>query len=105
MKSRDGSYDGEIVGTPAPGSKFAQLLIGMDTRETQEIMGHAPDRTHTYETGKRWIPFYFGNDARRLEALYAGEGCLTFADGNIWGGAGGDLLKIHVDPTGGCYQP
>lgn len=105
VKSRDGSFEGEVIGTPAPGSKFAKLAIGMRTPEVQEVMTRAPDRSHTYESGKRWIPFYYGNDARRMQALYAGEGCLIFTDGNIWGGAGGDLIQIQVDPSGACYQP
>lgn len=103
--SRDGSYQGEITGSVRPGSRFAQLRIGMDMQETQALLGRAPDRLHTYESGKRWIPFYFGNDARRMQVLYKGEGCLTFTGGNVWGGAGGDLIAIHHDATGACYQP
>ncbi len=94
------------AGTPAPDSKFAKLKIDMQMDQVQAIMGRAPDRTHSYESGKRWIPFYFGNDARRIEALYKGDGCLTFTGGNIWGGAEGDLLQIVADPdpAGGCYD-
>jgi hypothetical protein len=105
VKSRDGTYTGEIVGTPAANSRFAKLQIGMSMNETQEILGRAPDRFHTYESGKRWIPFYFGNDARRLQALYKDEGCLIFTGGNVWGSAGGDLIQITADPSGACYQP
>jgi hypothetical protein len=105
VKSRDGSFEGEIVGKPAAGSKFAKLQIGMSMGEVQEAMGRVPDRWHTYESGKRWIPFYFGNDARRMQAHYKSEGCLIFTDGNVWGGAGGDLIQIEADPTGACYQP
>lgn len=105
VKSRDGSFEGEVIGTPAAGSKFAQLKIGMGMREVQDVMDRAPDRSHSYESGKRWIPFYFGNDARRLQALFRGEGCLVFTDGNVWGGAGGDLIQIQVDASGACYQP
>lgn len=105
VKSRDGSFEGEVIGTPAAGSKFAQLKIGMSMREVQDVMDRAPDRSHSYESGKRWIPFYFGNDARRLQALFRGEGCLVFTDGNVWGGAGGDLIQIQVDASGACYQP
>ncbi len=105
VKSRDGSYTGEIVGVPAAGSKFASLQIGMGMNEVQEILGRMPDRFHAYESGKRWIPFYFGNDARRVQALYRGEGCLIFTGGNVWGAAGGDLIQIAVDPSGACYQP
>jgi hypothetical protein len=105
VKSIDGSFEGAIVGTPTPASGFARLRIGMATDEVQDVMGRAPDRSHSYESGKRWIPFYFGNDARRMQVLYRNEGCLIFTGGNIWGGAGGDLLEINVDPAGTCYQP
>jgi hypothetical protein len=77
----------------------------MSTNEVQDILGRAPDRFHLYESGKRWIPFYFGNDARRMQVLYKGEGCLIFTGGNVWGSAGGDLIQIQADPTGACYQP
>jgi len=77
----------------------------MDMSEVQTIIGHAPDRSHSYESGKRWIPFYFGNDARRVQAFYKGEGCLIVTGGNAWGGAGGDLIQIEFDPSGACYQP
>jgi len=104
VKSRDGSYTGEIVGTPAPDSKFAKLLIGMDTTEVQKVVGRFPDQVHTYESGKRWIPFYFGNDARRMQVLYKGEGCLIFTGGGAFS-SGGDLIQIQVDPAGACYAP
>lgn len=103
--SRDGSFQGEITGKARPGSRFARLQIGMGMDEVQTLMDRAPDRSHSYESGKRWIPFYFGNDARRLQALYKGEGCLIFTGGNVWGSAGGDLIAIHHDATGACYQP
>lgn len=105
VKSRDGSFEGEIIGVAMPGSRFSKLQIGMQIAEVQELLGHAPDRTYTYESGKRWIPFYFGNDARRMMALYKGEGCLAFTNGNQWGGSGGDLISIHHDASGNCYQP
>lgn len=103
--SRDGSFQGEVTGKVRPGSRFARLQIGMGMDEVQTLMDRAPDRSHSYESGKRWIPFYFGNDARRLQALYKGEGCLIFTGGNVWGSAGGDLIAIHHDATGACYQP
>jgi hypothetical protein len=93
-----------IIGKPRPGGKFAALKLGMDMEEVQAAMGTAPNKTDAHETGKRWIPFYFGTDARRLEALYRGDGCLTFTGGNIWGGAGGELIAINNDPTGKCFE-
>ena len=105
VESRDGSFTGEIIGTAVEGGRFAQLQIGMDQGEVQDVMDSAPDRFHGYETGKRWIPFYFGNDARRMQVLYRGEGCLIFTGGNVWGGAGGQLIQIEHDASGNCYQP
>jgi hypothetical protein len=55
---------------------------------------------HTSETGKRWIPFYFGNDATRLQADYSGEGCLTFTGGSVFGGGTNELIRITADPSG-----
>ena len=40
-----------------------------------------------------------------MMALYKGEGCLAFTNGNQWGGSGGDLISIHHDASGNCYQP
>ncbi len=34
---------------------------------------------------KLQIPFYFGNDARRMQVLYKGEGCLIFTAGGVMG--------------------
>lgn len=104
VKSRDGSFSGEVIGTVVPDSKFAKLQVGMSIDEVQNILDRVPDRLHTYESGKRWIPFYFGTDSRRMEVLYKGEGCLVFSHGNNWGGGGGTLLSIHHDATGACYQ-
>ncbi len=105
VKSRDGSFSGEVVGTPVAKSKFSKLQIGMQMNEVQDILDRTPDRFHTYESGKRWIPFYMGNDARRMQAFYKGEGCLIFTNGSVFGGAGGDLISIIHDASGACYQP
>lgn len=101
-KSKDGSFNGEVIGTPAPGSKFAKLQIGMRMREVTRLIG-APDDMSRHETGKRWIPFYFGNDAQRLEVFYRGEGCLTYTGGNVFGGGDNELIRITADPKGACF--
>ena len=100
----DGKEIGQYVnGRPAAGTKFARLKFGMSPQEVMNAIG-APANTTTHETGKRWIPFYFGPDARRTEVLYKGEGCLTFTGGNIYGGGSNELITIEVDPRGACFD-
>lgn len=103
VKSIDGTYTGEIVGTVAPDSKFAKLKIGMTMAEVHELI-KAPDDMIRHETGKRWIPFYFGNDAQRIQTYYAGEGCLTYTGGNVFGGGGNQLIRITVHKTKQCMD-
>jgi hypothetical protein len=103
VKSRDGSFEGELVGTPAANSKFAKLQIGMTMREVTGLIG-GPDDMIRHETGKRWIPFYFGNDAQRLQVIYKGEGCLTYTGGNVFGGGDSELIRITAAPKGGCLD-
>ncbi len=103
VKSRNGAYEGEIVGNIAPNSRFAKLQIGMTMAEVSSTIGAADDM-HRHETGKRWIPFYFGNDSQRIQAFYKNEGCLTFTGGNVFGGGGNELIRITAAPKGGCLD-
>jgi hypothetical protein len=79
------------------------LQIGMTMEEVSTLIG-APDNMIRHETGKRWIPFYFGNDAQRLQVIYRNEGCLTYTGGNVFGGGGSELIRITVAPKGGCLD-
>jgi hypothetical protein len=99
-----GNPPGEILGTPAPDSKFARLKLGMSMRDVNALIG-TPDDLTRHETGKRWIPFYFGPDAQRMEALYNKEGCLTYTGGNVFGGGGNQLIRIAADPKAACWNP
>jgi hypothetical protein len=103
VKSRNGTFEGEIVGTPAPKSRFAKLQIGMTMSEVSKLIG-APDDMTRHETGKRWIPFYFGNDAQRLQVFYKGEGCLTYTGGNAFGGGENELIRIMVASKATCMD-
>ncbi|EGF31328.1 hypothetical protein IMCC9480_54 [Oxalobacteraceae bacterium IMCC9480] len=93
----------DIIGTILPGSKFAKLKIGMDMSQVQALI-KMPDDMKRYESGKRWIPFYFGDDAQRMETYYEGEGCLTYTGGGVFGGVGGQLIRIHADKTKACFS-
>lgn len=103
VKSTDGSFEGEIVGTIAPNSRFSKLKIGMTLSEVNALI-KAPDDLKRHETGKRWIPFYYGNDAQRMQALYVGEGCLTYTGGNVFGGGSNQLIRITADTTRRCFN-
>ncbi|MEQ1636052.1 MAG: hypothetical protein ABL903_05120 [Methylococcales bacterium] len=103
MSSIDGTYTGEIVGTVDPRSKFAKLKIGMEMPEVHALI-KTPDDMQRYQSGKAWIPFYFGNDSFRVETYYEGEGCLTYTGGGTYGGTGGQLIRITVDKTKHCFN-
>jgi len=103
VKSQDGRFEGEIVGTVAPGSRFARLQIGMTYDQVTALIG-APDNMVRHETGKRWIPFYYGNDSQRVQVLYRRDGCLTFTGGNVFGGGGNELVRITATPRDDCLS-
>lgn len=80
-----------VIGTPAPGSKFAKLKLGMTMKEVFAKIGE-PNNKWQRPTGKSHIPFYFGDDQWVVECSYKKEGKLTF-------NAGGDqkLTAIEVN--------
>ncbi|PKO57748.1 MAG: hypothetical protein CVU25_06915 [Betaproteobacteria bacterium HGW-Betaproteobacteria-19] len=102
VKSRDGTFDGEIWGTPAKNSKFTSLQIGMSQGEVEGKIGRGTDM-RTYMTGKAWIPFYFGTDGHRFETFYKGQGSLIYTGGGVGGGRG-VLVGINHDATEDGYQ-
>lgn len=96
VKSKDGKAEGEIFGTPAAKSKFAQLEIGMSRTRVEKLIG-GPDDSETHVTGRQFQPFYFGGDTQRYEAFYKREGQLTYSNSSR-GGAPETLIIISVDP-------
>ncbi len=72
-----GDWEGEITGKPA-NAKFGQLKIGMSHSQVTALLGQPSDQG-SYITGKAFIPFYFGSDKYRYEAVYKGQGRLIFA--------------------------
>jgi len=85
-----GDWEGEITGVALPGSRFAQLQIGMPMRQVTDIVGRPTDEG-AYITGKAFIPFYYGSDRYRYELVYRGQGRLIFA-----GGSGADHSGAHL---------
>lgn len=71
-------WEGEISGIPAADSRFTKLKIGMPLQQAIDLAGQPTDQG-AYVTGKAFIPFYFGSDRARWEAVYKGQGRLIFA--------------------------
>ena len=87
--------DTGIVGTPAPGSKFSRIRIGMGDKEIEDLIG-PPNDTSGHITGKAFIPFYFGSGTVEVDAHYKGEGVLTYESGGV-GSTRPRLILITVD--------
>ncbi|MGE4345535.1 MAG: hypothetical protein AB7F20_14895 [Geoalkalibacter sp.] len=98
-----GNQSGGVVGNVPPGSKFAKISIGMSMQQVFDLIG-PPTDTRAYVTGKSFIPFYFGSDGARSEALYKGEGRITFAGGSGIGGGAHKVYRIIYDPSEGGYN-
>ena len=80
-----------VIGTPARGSKFAKLKLGMTMEEVFAKIGR-PNAQWERPTGKSHIPFYFGDDRWVIECSYKKEGRLTFN-----GGGARELTAIEVN--------
>ncbi len=99
--SRSEPEGGISVDIP-PDSKFAKISVGMSMQEVFDLIG-PPTDTRTYTTGKAFIPFYFGRDMARNEALYKGEGRITFTGVGV-GGVALKVYRIVYDPTEPGYN-
>lgn len=97
MKSRDGTFEGEVYGNPPANSKWAKLQIGMEQPEVERILGGSSNDVRTMPTGKAFIPFYYGTDRYRYEVVYHGQGSVSYTGGS-WGGGQGVLMMINYDP-------
>lgn len=76
-KAAPAEPEGEIVGKPAAGSKFAKLKLGMTLKQVEKLIG-PPTEQWQRPTAKLAIPFYFGPDRWVMEYSYKKEGLLTF---------------------------
>jgi hypothetical protein len=98
MKSRDGTFEGEVYGNIPAGSKWSRLIIGMDQTEVERILGGTSNDIRVMPTGKAFIPFYYGTDRHRYEVVYRGQGSVSYTGGS-WGGGRGVLMMINYDPN------
>jgi hypothetical protein len=104
-KSPDASNalpESRIEGNIPANSPFAKIRIGMGQGLVHSILGQPTD-SKTYQTGKMWIPFYFGNDTMRTEELYKGLGRITYTGIGI-GGVNLTVFKAVYDPSESGFQ-
>ncbi len=95
---------GPIAATRAipPGSPFAKVKVGMSEGRVYDMIGH-PNEVKTYLTGKSWIPFYFGPDTHRKEALYKGMGRIVFTPSSTFGTGVYRVHEVIYDPNEDGY--
>ncbi|MCK9608896.1 MAG: hypothetical protein M0R33_20845 [Methylomonas sp.] len=78
-------------------SPFAKIQIGMTQGQVHEILGQPTD-TKSYQTGKAWIPFYFGPDTMRTDEFYKGVGSVTYTGAGI-GGVHWKVFRAVYNPA------
>ena len=84
---------------PPANSPLAKVQEGMTYQDVMNILG-APTAQNSYESGKRWIPYYYGNDVSRTSYFYKGLGRVVFAAGNVFGGqSSGSVVRVEYDPA------
>ncbi len=88
---------------PPADSKLAKVTKGMAMSEVVTILGEPTDR-HQYVTGKAFIPWYFGDDASRVEWHYRGLGRVVLTGGGAFGQGGGIVEWVDYDPSETGYR-
>lgn len=78
-------------------SPFAKIRLGMTQNQVHEILGQPAD-TESYQTGKAWIPFYFGPDVMRTDEFYKGVGIITYTGAGI-GGVHWTVFRALYNPA------
>ena len=61
------------------------------------ILGQ-PTNIKSYQTGKMWIPFYFGPDVMRTDEFYKGVGIVTYTGAGI-GGVHWKVFRAIYNPA------
>ena len=91
---------GDLRAPAAPGSKLARVTNGMSEAQVVEILG-APTSQQNYQTGKAWIPYYYGPDTGRLDYRYKGLGSVVFSRNRYSGGT--KVIRVDSDPNEDGY--
>lgn len=91
----------EETGRPAPaGSALARVQLGMSEGEVRGILGE-PTSQNNYQTGKAWIPYYYGSDTSRLDYKYKQIGIVVFGRNRYSGNT--KVIRVDYDPSEDGY--
>ena len=78
-------------------SPFAKIKLDMSMDEVFALIGR-PDDTSNHITGKAFMPYYYGGDTHRTEAIYKGQGRIIFCPRNHWTQSLG-VMEIVYNPS------
>lgn len=81
---------------PPPGHKLAQIKLDMNDNDVRRILGD-PDNSNAYQTGKAWIPYYYGPDTARSDWMYKGMGRVVFSRNRYTGGL--KVIRVLYNPN------
>ncbi|WP_455385608.1 hypothetical protein, partial [Acidihalobacter prosperus] len=86
---------------PAPSGHYKPITVvkaGMSQQEVEALCG-PPTSSHSYQTGKAWIPFNFkGSDDYRSVFHYKGQGSITFSNTSAYT-SGMRVKEVNVNPS------
>jgi Small protein A (tmRNA-binding) len=94
--------DSRIEGNIPADSPFAKIQLGMTQGQVHEILGQPTD-TKSYQTGKAWIPFYFGPDVMRTDEFYKGQGTVTYTGAGV-GGVHWKVYRAVYNPAADSFS-
>ncbi len=87
---------GDVENNPPADSVLIKIRKGMTSDTVISILG-APSDVNSYQTGKRWMPFYYGPDTSRTDFIYSGLGRIVFSNSRYSGGS--KVIRITYDPS------
>jgi len=88
-----------------PGSPFSKIRIHESQKEVYDTIG-PPTSTSENQTGKGFIPYYplWGNDMVHVQAMYKGQGVITFGGSNMYSAFDNMfVVEFKYDPNESGY--
>ena len=76
-------------------SPLSKIELGMSDTRVRKLIGD-PDDSTSYQTGKAWIPFYYGTDVARTDWIFDGQGRVVFSINRYSGQF--KVINVMYDP-------